>query len=75
MDPNWTLLAIAIANCFTAYFAFRTHSSIGTLEKNTNSIKDALVASTAKASYAEGSDHARIAGEQKAADLLRENNE
>jgi hypothetical protein len=30
------------------------HLSIDLLEKNTNSIKDALVASTAKASFAEG---------------------
>ena len=72
-DPNITLAIIALLNMLTAFFAWRTHVSqtesatkIATLEKNTNSIKDALVASTAKASYAEGAEAGRVA-EVKAA--------
>ncbi len=55
------LFGIALVNAFTAYLAYRTHQStiqntanIVELEKNTNSIKDALIVSTAKASLAEG---------------------
>jgi len=48
------ILLIGVANAFTAYMSWQTHRNIAILEKNTNSIKDALVASTAKASLAEG---------------------
>lgn len=41
------LLIVAIMNALTLYYTHKT-------EKNTNSMKDALVASTAKASHAEG---------------------
>lgn len=40
-------------------------------ELNTNSMKDALVASTAKAAHAEGKDEARAEGEAKAAILAK----
>lgn len=48
------LLGIAGLNAFTAYLSYKTHGQIRVLEKNTNSIKDALVLSTATASRAEG---------------------
>jgi hypothetical protein len=62
MDGNTiALVTIAALNALTAFFAYRTHqTSIDTnknvkiVEKATNSMKDALVASTAKASHAEG---------------------
>ena len=62
MDNNTlALLGVAAFNAVTAYLTWRTHNialkqtdTIQLLEKNTNSIKDALVASTAKASRAEG---------------------
>jgi hypothetical protein len=41
------ILLVAASNVYIAYISHRT-------EKNTNSMKDALVASTAKASRAEG---------------------
>lgn len=41
------LLMIAVLNTYSVYIAHRT-------EKNTNSMKDALVAATAKASLAQG---------------------
>jgi hypothetical protein len=44
---TFMLLIVAALNAYTAYLSLRT-------EKNTNSMKDALVASTAKASHAEG---------------------
>jgi uncharacterized protein YpmB len=48
LDVNTiVLLIVAVMNAITLYFTRRT-------EKNTNSMKDALVASTAKASLAEG---------------------
>lgn len=49
-----TLLAIAILNAYTAYVTYLTRIDMHLVEKNTNSMKDALVASTAKASLAEG---------------------
>jgi len=55
------LLAVAALNAFTAYWSHRAKKSIDmasknieVIEKATNSMKDALVASTAKASLAEG---------------------
>ncbi len=80
VDPNISLVAIALLNLATAIITWRTHQQskanglvITELEKNTNSIKDALVASTAKASYSEGQTQAREAGELKAANLLKDN--
>lgn len=67
------LLAIALANCLQAYFYMRTHRAIETLEINTNSIKDALVATTAKASEAKGRAEERAAGDARAKTLLEKN--
>lgn len=57
------LLIVAVMNAVTMYYTRRT-------EKNTNSMKDALVLSTAKISHAEGKEEGRAIGEQKAADLI-----
>ncbi len=54
MDPNLTLLGIAILNCITAFLAWRTHQLTKQVELATNSMKDALVLSTDKAARAEG---------------------
>ena len=55
IDINLILiLLIAAMNAYTAFTSHRTNTSMGLLERNTNSIKDALVAATAKASLAEG---------------------
>jgi hypothetical protein len=55
LDANLIILAIiGMLNAYTAHLSWKTNRNILTLEKNTNSIKDALVASTAKASLAEG---------------------
>lgn len=54
MDNTWILLAIAIVNLATATVVIWQARIIKLLELNTNSIKDALVASTAKASRGEG---------------------
>jgi hypothetical protein len=61
------LLGVAVVNAFTAYVTMRTHKGMDLLEKNTNSIKDALVISTAKASRAEGVVEGReqMSGEEK----------
>lgn len=48
------LLVVALINAYVAIVTHRTGEQMNVLEKNTNSIKDALVASTAKASQAEG---------------------
>lgn len=54
-DSNtWALLIIAALNALTAWFTYKTRKDMKTLEINTNSIKDALVASTAKESHASG---------------------
>ena len=48
------LLLIAAMNAYTAYKTNKTEKNMAIVEKATNSMKDALVASTAKASLAEG---------------------
>ena len=53
-QTTWALLVIAVLNALTAWMAYKTRADVRTLEVNTNSIKDALVASTAKASHANG---------------------
>jgi signal transduction histidine kinase len=77
MDQNITLLFIAILNMVTAIFSWRTHQSqaksayvIKLLEKNTNSIKDALVKATGEAAFSAGETKGREAGEAKAQNLL-----
>lgn len=75
-DPNLVLLGIALLNVVTALVTWRTHlvvlpaiSKITQLEKNTNSIKDALVKVTGEAAHAAGKEEGRVEGEQKAAIL------
>lgn len=63
--------ASIIPSCISAWTAIQTakiKSDILRLEKNTNSIKDALVATTAKASHAEGvaDEKARVEGSKDA---------
>jgi hypothetical protein len=64
-DPNVInniiLAVVAISNMVTAFLAYKNHQAvqdvkkdIATVEKATNSMKDALVAATDKASRAEG---------------------
>lgn len=60
------LLVIALINLVTGYLSYRAHQAILVVEKATNSMKDALVASTAKASYAAGREATTL---QKAGDL------
>jgi len=76
IDPNLTMLAIAVFNAITALIAWDTRRStkanervIGELEKNTNSIKDALVKVTGEAAHAAGREQGRAEGETKAAAL------
>ena len=57
---NLMFLLIAVSNTVTAYFVYRSKSDIHRIEVATNSMKDALVASTAKASHAEGREEMRI---------------
>ncbi len=63
------LVCIALINLAGAYLTYRAHQAILVVERATNSMKDALVASTAKASYAEGHDAAQLAGTDKATEL------
>lgn len=53
-QTTWALLAIAIFNAITAWLTYKTRVDMKTLEVNTNSIKDALVHTTAIASRALG---------------------
>lgn len=55
LDINTLILLVAAAlNAFTAFWSHRANKNIALVEKATNSMKDALVTSTAKASLAEG---------------------
>lgn len=63
VEPNtWLLVLVAVMNAITMYYTRRT-------EKNTNSMKDALVQSTADASFSKGEKSGRLEGEVKAAAL------
>lgn len=60
VDANTVALAfIAVLNVITAILAYKTHRQAKLTEKNTNSMKDALVAATKKASFAEGREDMR----------------
>lgn len=78
MDPNLTLLGIAMLNAFTAvmaYLARRDAKETKVLAKQvevaTNSMKDALVRTTGEAAHAAGKEEGRIEGEIKAADVAK----
>lgn len=65
IEPNtMVLLVVAVMNAATLYYSHRT-------EKNTNSMKDALVKSTAEASHLAGREEARLEGDVKAATLAK----
>ncbi len=63
------LLIIALINLVAGYLTFRAHQAIMVVERATNSMKDALVAATAKASYAEGHDASQLVGTDRATEL------
>ncbi len=63
------LLIIAVINLAAGYLTFRAHQAIMVVEKATNSMKDALVASTAKASYSRGHEDAMVQGTDRATEL------
>lgn len=58
LDTNFLslliILVIAGLNLYTAIISRNTNKNMELVEKSTNSMKDALVAATAKASLAEG---------------------
>jgi hypothetical protein len=63
------LLIIVVAiNALTAFLAWQTWKQAAMTERNTNSMKDALVAATAKASHAEGMEAQRDKTETEAKD-------
>lgn len=65
MDVNTgVLLLVAVLNIATLYFTRQT-------EKNTNSMKDALVASTGVAAHAAGRDEMRAESEATAAAVAK----
>lgn len=51
---TWILLIVALLNGLNLALAGRTHVNVTKVEKATNSMKDALVETTAKVSHAEG---------------------
>ena len=51
---TFVLLAIAILNAFSAYWAWRVKNDVIRLEQNTNSMKDALVLLTGESEHAKG---------------------
>ncbi len=70
VDVNLIILMIIGAlQAYQSYTARKTGQNMSLLERNTNSLKDALVASTAKASLAEGTASGIIQGH--AAGLLQ----
>ena len=65
------LLIIAILNAYVAWRTIRTDKNMALLEKNTNSIKDALVKSTGEAAHAAGVEQGRGEGEASAANRTK----
>jgi len=57
--------AAAIPSIIALYVLLRQEGTIKLLEKNTNSIKDALILSTAKASRLQGKEEQRAEMEEK----------
>ena len=79
LDPNVTLIVVALLNCITSIFTWRTHKVvkdsadvIDKLEKNTNSIKDALVKSTGEAAFSAGRAKGRKEEENRVSSLSKE---
>lgn len=70
---NLVLLAIGVCTAISAYFNWKTQRDMRQVHIATNSMKDALVKSTADASFAAGRDEARIAGEHTAEVLAAKN--
>ena len=69
MDWNTAgLLIIAVFNALTAFLSYRTHQAVMVVEKATNSMKDALVATTAEASHLAGEKQGRL---DQQADMAR----
>jgi hypothetical protein len=60
---------IALCNLVTAMLTVRTHNLALQTEKNTNSMKDALVKATGQAQHAAGMEAGRAEGAVKAAAL------
>ena len=58
---TWALLLVAGTNFLTAVLVLLAKRDIRKIEIATNSMKDALIVSTAKASLAEGKEAGRIA--------------
>ncbi len=78
IDPNLTLLVIALCNLVTAVLTWRSHRAVKETQVNvqkietaTNSMKDALVARTGEAAHAAGLEEGRAAGAVTAATLAR----
>ncbi len=69
MSSDLLVLLNTLGMIILAVLQLLNRSDIKNIEKNTNSMKDALVAATAKASRAEGAEEQRVAGEAKAAVL------
>ncbi len=65
------LLAIAMMNLIAGYLTYKAHQAILIVERATNSMKDALVASTARASYSAGHEAASLEGTDKATQLAK----
>jgi hypothetical protein len=67
------LLTIALINSGTslgiAVLGWRMHQNIQKIEVNSNSMREALVESTAKAEFSAGREEARLEGEKTAAAL------
>lgn len=59
------LLIIAVVNFATGIMTWYTHKRITQVEVATNSMKDALVESTSKASFAEGREEGRTENHRK----------
>jgi hypothetical protein len=68
---NYLLFGVAITNMITGVFAFITLVYARRTEKNTNSMKDALVVATETAAYSRGVDEERVRGKLEAATLAQ----
>ena len=66
MTMEHDLILVAVINLFTAFVTWRTYSLTRQVVIHTNSMKDALVASTDKAARAEGKAEGKAEAEAQA---------
>lgn len=68
---QWVLLAIALLNAVTAFWAYKSRVDLKEIKHATNSMKDDLVKVTAKEQFAAGKEEERVASIVRDAEIAK----